>query len=111
QELDEHGIERGACVLVQQRDGLRLAARWPVRAISLQRAETVGDREHASAEGDVLAAQPGGIAKTIPSLVMAQHQVADRAGKRDVLENLRAYARVNFDAVELFRRQRVRLGE
>ncbi len=61
--------------------------------------------------GMSLPRSPAGIAETVPSLVMAQHEIADRRAERHVLQNLGADARVNLDAIELLGRQRVRLRQ
>ena len=54
---------------------------------------------------------PRGIAEPVPALVMAQHELADRRAERHVAQNLGADARVNLDALELLRRQRVGLRQ
>src|SRR2546430_2760202 len=87
--------EGSKAVPAQDGDRRALGARRPVRPGDLQRAVAVGDGQDASADRNVRAAQPGGIAQAIPPLVMAEHELADRRAERHVAQDLGAHTRMN----------------
>ena len=70
-----------------------LVACGAIRAIRLQCAVAIGDRQDSGADRDILAAQSGGIAETIPALVMTQNEIADRRAERNVLRRISAPTR------------------
>ena len=109
--VHDRRVVRAPLLLRQQRDG-RLGRHRPViRPIRGHRIEMVDDRQDPRAERNLVAAQTERIAFAVPALVVTQNQRRDRIGERHRADDLGADLRVNADLLELFRRQRSRLGQ
>src|SRR6188474_2985385 len=75
---------------------------WPRRR---ERVEIVNDSEHPSADRDRLASQSVGIARSVPSLVVALNDRGDGIGERNRFDDFGPDDRMNANARELFWRQ------
>ena len=111
QQLHQFRIERLPGVLTEHGDRLFRAAAGPVRAVRLQSAVAVRNRQDARADGNIRAPQPRRIAQAVPAFVMAEHELGDRRAERHVAQYLRADAGMGLDALELLRRERVGFRE
>src|SRR5215468_6881576 len=98
-------------MLPDDRERLGFTAFGSIRTVGLKRAETIGDRKNARTEGDLCSAETARVPEPVPAFMMAKNQIVDRAGERNVAQDLRSDARMNLDALELLGGQRGRFGQ
>ena len=82
-----------------------------IRTLRHQRVEVIDDREDARAERNLFALETCRIALAVPALVVAQDQRRHGIGERHRADDVGADLRMGADLLELFRRQRARLGQ
>ena len=109
--LDHRRVERLPRFLLQQVDRGLGAHRRRVRALHHQRVEVIDHRQDSCAERDRLALEPGGIALTVPALVMAQDQRRDPGRERHGADDVGAHLRVRARFLRFLRRERTRFRQ
>ena len=109
--LDHLRVQPLARFLLQQPDRRFRGHRLVVRPLRHQRVEVVDDRQDARAERNLLTLQPGRIALAVPALVVAQDQRRHGIRERHRADDVGADLRMRADLLELFGRQRARLGQ